>query len=172
MVLQICQKRRSYIDTDMISDLGLTKIHHISRHDVIMGKLRGFYCILREKKSSWCRHQMKTFSALLAHCVGNLPVTGEFPAQKPVTRSFDVFFHLHLNKRLSKQSWGWWFKTPSRSLWRHCNVMLQGHRNVLWNWHASQTQGLLAWLHWCRRRAYENSDCLFNSFLGLITKKH
>ena len=28
-----------------------------------------------------------------------------------------------LNKRLSKQSWGWWFDTPSRSLWRHCNVM-------------------------------------------------
>ena len=26
-----------------------------------------------------------------------------------------------LNKRLSKQSWGWWFETPSRSLWRHGN---------------------------------------------------
>ena len=32
------------------------------------------------------------------------------------------FFHLHLNKRLSKQSWGWWFETPSRPLWRHRNV--------------------------------------------------
>ena len=30
-------------------------------------------------------------------------------------------FDLHLNKRLSKQWWGWWFETPSRSLWRHCN---------------------------------------------------
>ena len=51
---------------------------------------------------SWWRHQMKTFSALLALCAGNSPVTGEFPAQRPVTRSFDVFFDLLLNKRLSK----------------------------------------------------------------------
>ena len=64
---------------------------------------------------------METFSSLLALCVGNSPVTGEFPAQKPVTQSFDVFFDLPLNKRLNKQSWGWWFETPSRSLWRHCN---------------------------------------------------
>ena len=39
---------------------------------------------------------METFSALLAICAGNLPVTGEFPAQRPVTRSFDVFFDLRL----------------------------------------------------------------------------
>ena len=45
---------------------------------------------------------METFSALLANCAGNSPVTGEFPAQRPVTRSFDVFFYLRLNKRLSK----------------------------------------------------------------------
>ena len=44
------------------------------------------------------------FSALLAICAGNSPVTGEFPSQIPVTRSFDVFFDLLLNKRLSKQS--------------------------------------------------------------------
>ena len=44
----------------------------------------------------------------------------EFPAHRPVTRSFGVFIDLRLNKRLSKQSWGWWFETPSRSLqWRH-----------------------------------------------------
>ena len=52
----------------------------------------------------------------------NSPVTGEFPSQRPVTRSFDVFFDLRLNKRLSKQSWGCWFEKPSRILWRHCNV--------------------------------------------------
>ena len=46
---------------------------------------------------------------------------GEFPAQRPVTRSFDVFFDLRPNKRLSKQPWGWWFETLSWSLWRHCN---------------------------------------------------
>ena len=64
---------------------------------------------------------METFSALLAICAGNSPVAGEFPAQRPVTRSFDVFFDLRPNKRLSKQSLGWWFETPSRSLWRQCN---------------------------------------------------
>ena len=71
---------------------------------------------------SWWRHQMETFSALLAFCAGNSPVPGEFPTQRPVTWSFDVSFDLRSNKRLSKQSWGWWFETPSRSLWRHCNV--------------------------------------------------
>ena len=45
------------------------------------------------------------------------------PAQRPVTRSFDVFFELRLNKRLSKQSWGWWFETLPPPLWRHCNVI-------------------------------------------------
>ena len=60
----------------------------------------------------WWRHQMETFSALLALCAGNSPVTGKFPSQRPVTWSFDVFFDLGLNKRLSKQSWGWWFETP------------------------------------------------------------
>ena len=72
---------------------------------------------------SWWRHQMETFSALLAICAGNSPVPGEFPTQRPVTRGgFDVFFDLRLNKRLSKQWWGWWFETLSRPLWRQCNV--------------------------------------------------
>ena len=66
---------------------------------------------------------MVTFSALLALCAGNSPVTGGFPSQRPVTRSFDVFFDLRLNKRLSKQSRCWWFETPLCSLWRHSLVM-------------------------------------------------
>ena len=61
----------------------------------------------------WWRHQRETFSALLALCVGNSPVTGELPSQRQVPRSFDVFFDLLLNKLLSKQPWGWWFETPS-----------------------------------------------------------
>ena len=73
---------------------------------------------------SWWRHQMETFSALLALCAGNSPVTGEFHTQKPVTRTFDISFGLRLNKRLSKQSWGWWSETPSRTLWRHCNALM------------------------------------------------
>ena len=72
--------------------------------------------------SSWWRHQMETFSALLAICAGNSSVPGEFPAHRPVTRSFDVFFELRLNKQLSKQSWGWWFETLLCPIWRHSNI--------------------------------------------------
>ena len=64
------------------------------------------------------------FGVTVAICAGNSLVTGEFPPQRPVTRSFDVFFYLRLNKRLSKQSWGWWSQTPSRPLWHHCNDYL------------------------------------------------
>ena len=80
------------------------------------------YCVLIPMPTPWWRHQMETFSALLAICAGNSPVPGEFLAQRPVTRSFDVFFYLRLNKRLGKQSWGWWFETLPRPLWRHSNV--------------------------------------------------
>ena len=69
----------------------------------------------------WWRHQMKTFSALLAICAENSPVPGEFSTQRPVTRSFDVYFDLRPNKGLSKQLWGWWFETQSCPLWRHRN---------------------------------------------------
>ena len=72
------------------------------------------------KRTWWC-HQMETFSALLAICAGNSPVPDEYPTQRPVTRSFDVFFDPRLNKQLSKQSWCWWLETISRPLWRHRN---------------------------------------------------
>ena len=71
---------------------------------------------------SWWRHQMETFSALLALCVGNSPVTGEFPHKGQWRGALMFSLICHLNKRLSKQSYGWWFEMPSRSLWRHCNV--------------------------------------------------
>ena len=84
---------------------------------------------------SWWRHQMETFSALLAICAGNSPVPGELPAQRPVTLSFDIFFDTPLNNRLSKQSWGWWSETlshtfdvtvmfPHRNLLYHLNILL------------------------------------------------
>ena len=62
--------------------------------------------MMRPYASLWMywRHQMETFSALLALCARNSPVTGEFPSQRPVSWSFNVFFDLGLNKRLSKQS--------------------------------------------------------------------
>ena len=61
---------------------------------------------------SW-RHKIKTFSRYWPFA------RGIHQRRRPVTRSFDVFFDLCLNIRLSKQSWGWWFETPSRILWRH-----------------------------------------------------
>ena len=46
------------------------------------------------------------------------------------------FFYLRLNKRLSKQSWGWWLETPLLPLWRKCNVIWYGldihFSNVKW----------------------------------------
>ena len=78
-------------------------------------------CVNHYRFWSWWRHQMETFSALLALCAENSPVTGEFPSQRPVTQSFDVFFDLRLNKRLSKHSRRRWFETPSCSLLRHSN---------------------------------------------------
>ena len=89
-------------------------------------RIAGLMKTYREVTSLALGYHMMTssngsISASLAIYAGNLPVTGKFPAQRPVTRSVDVFFDLLLNKRLRKQSWGWWFATPSRSLWRHCN---------------------------------------------------
>ena len=58
----------------------------------------------KDSINPWWRHQMETFSGLLALCEGISPVTGEFPSQRLVMQSFDVFFDLCLNKQLSKQS--------------------------------------------------------------------
>ena len=74
--------------------------------------------------SRWLGRMMTSWNGSIFrvtdHLCGEFP--GEFPAQRPVTRSFDVFFHLRLNKRSSKQSWSWWFETPSRPFWRHYNA--------------------------------------------------
>ena len=100
---------------------------------------------------TWWRHQMETFSALLAICAGNSPVPGEFPTQRPVTRSFDVFFDLRLNKRLSKQWWGWWFEKLSRPLWRHrnycgCIIVVNNQSLVIIVVNSSQGPPLLIWM--------------------------
>ena len=83
---------------------------------------------------AWWRHQMETFSALLALCAGNSPVTGDFPSQRSVMRSFDVFFDRRLNKRLCKQSIRRWFETPMRSPWSQCNGSL-GDVASFWSYH-------------------------------------
>ena len=87
------------------------KLKHVSK--------RGALFFIWLMMASWNGN----FCALPAICAGNSPVPGDFPTQGPVRRSFGVFFDLRLNKRLSKQSWGWWFETPSRPLWRHRNVL-------------------------------------------------
>ena len=92
-----------------------------SRNKVRVGKALLRPCLVI--RIAWWRHQMEAFSALLALCAGNSPVTGEFSSQRPVTRSFDVSFDLRLKKRLSKPPppRHRWFETPSRPSWRHCN---------------------------------------------------
>ena len=80
------------------------------------------------------RRVSKIVSIMMTSSNGNIfrvtgHLCGEFtgprwiPAERPVTQSFDVLFDQRLNKRLSKQSWGWWFDTLPRPLWRHCNVL-------------------------------------------------
>ena len=62
----------------------------------------------------WWRHQMEAFSAWLPLCAGNSPVTDELPTQRPVTRSFDVFFDMRLEKN------GWVNTGEAGDLRRHC----------------------------------------------------
>ena len=64
------------------------------------------------------------------HLCGKFTSHRAFPAQRPLTRNFDVFFDLGLNERLSKQSWCWWFETPSRPLWRHTNGNKPGYGGI------------------------------------------
>ena len=113
---------------------------------------------------SWWRHQMETFSALLAFCAGNSPVTGEFPAQRPVTRSFNVFFDLRLNKHLSKQPWGWWCETPSRTLWHHGYDSMGFTECYDWRCCPLLTH---FWFHGRRSwNAEEINECMLNRFMS------
>ena len=101
------------------------------------------YLIFLWNINSWWRHQMETVSALLAIWAGNSPVPGEFSAQRPVTRGFDVFFDLRPDKQLTKQSWGWWFESPSHSLWRHRYVYMNTNLGS-----AITIQYTCHWLFW------------------------
>ena len=92
-----------------------------SRIILMIWKINSVSSRLLFNSLSWWCHQMETFFVLLAICAGNSLVTDEFPAQRPVTWSFDVFFDQRLNNWLSKQSCGWWFETPSCPLLHHCN---------------------------------------------------
>ena len=116
--------------------------HHCFRVIVFAPKAKSLY--------SWWRHKMETFSALLVLCARNSPVPGDFPSQRPVTQSFDVFFDLRQNKRLSKQSWGWWFETPLRPSCRHCNVT----NDDLMYWHIYSSKVSVSYLIEAEWRIY------------------
>ena len=97
----------------------------VKQNQVILSDYHRFNAIQQSHKDViiWKDFPMMTLSN------GNIfrvtgPLCGHrwIPAQRPVTRSFDVFFHIRLNKRLSKQSRGWWFETLPRPIWRHSNA--------------------------------------------------
>ena len=79
------------------------------------------------------------FSTLLALCEGNSPVTGEIPSQRTVTRSFDIFFDLRLNKRLRKTT-----ETPV--IWRHC-----AHYDVTVMFESSSWENKINFFRWKQR---------------------
>ena len=112
----VCKYILNLIQTFFVEHNRGNKVNTISRDALTLPSL--YY----HQKSLW-RHQMETFSALLPICAGNSPVTGEFPTQRPVTRSFNVFFAQRLNQQLSNGNTG--VETPSRSLWRHSNMLSQ-----------------------------------------------
>ena len=108
-------------------------------------------CQASDSKSRW-RHQMETFSALLALCAGNSQVTGEFHSQRPVTRSFDVFFDLRLNK-------DWVNNREADDLRRHSvhhDVIVMWHG---WDWLVSDERNVTAYARiflGCTIRMWEN----------------
>ena len=93
---------------------------------------------------AWWRHQIETFSALMALCEGNSLVLGEFPTRRPVTQSFDVFFELRLNKRLNDTSRRRWrdalilTSCNGERIYQNCFVSLESDKSfalvvfVLW----------------------------------------
>ena len=117
-ILHICKIVVIWHISIILETASFGKLWRISRQTrKLLNSLRVWQCMLCMMTSSMC-------SALLALCAGNSPVTGEFPSRRPVAQSFEVFFDLRLNKRLSKQLRRQWFETPSRSLWRPCNILV------------------------------------------------
>ena len=93
----------------------LVFLYFYHRHVQKYGQFSPIVVLVMMTSSNWNIFRVN------APLCGEFTGLGEFPTQRPVTQSFDVFFDLRLNKRLSSQPWGWWFETPSWSLWRHCN---------------------------------------------------
>ena len=120
-------------------------------------------------------------SALLAICAGNSPVPGEFHAQRPVIRSFDVFFDLRLNKRLSKQSWAGdliRYRAPCDvNVMESCRISILSpiYRSSILLPRCYQTvRDSLAALYWCVKRYHMclNTDILRTSVIKCLFYKH
>ena len=109
-------------------DAGIKHLQKHLTHDIIKCNSYHIRCLQLPQTS-------QIFSStiyMMTSANGNIfRVTCPLCGNSPVTRSFDVFFDLCLNKRLNKQSWGWWFETPSCSSWRHCN---DNTMNVILYW--------------------------------------
>ena len=106
----------------MCGQLNLDKLNKIDDASTIEHNEQAWY------ETYFCEYYMMTSSngnifRVTGHLCGEFTGPGEFPTQRPVTQSFDVFFDLRLNKRLSKQWWGWWFESLSCLLWRHRNEL-------------------------------------------------
>ena len=139
-------------------------------HDVWERLLNLIIPLLRAMISqlAWWHHQMEPFFVLLALCAENSQVTGEFPAQRPVMWTFDVFFDLHLNKRLSKQSWGWWFEPPWRPLWHHCTGLMYYNQSNHTDNQLCGKRTTLFWASWCLYFSW----CMYTQIFQLVLWWH
>ena len=103
--LWYCSKKLNQMGVKCLHRIHLTyNQQHTTMGKAKLGSTHYWLLVMPISLMSWWHHQMETFSTLLALCAGNSPVTGEFPSQRSATCSFDAFFHLCLNKWLSKQS--------------------------------------------------------------------
>ena len=84
-------------------------------------------------RNSWGRHQKETFPRYWPFVRGIHRPLVNYPHKGQWCGSLMFSLICALNKRLSKQSWGWWFETPSRPLWRHCNVMRSHDDPAQWH---------------------------------------
>ena len=109
-----CNENNSSIEIDIVDEYLILYSEHMT--DEIVNKLLSTPYVRK-------MHMMTSSNGNIFRVTGPCAVTPP-GTQRPVTRSFDDFFDLRLNKRLSKQPWGWWFETLSWSLWRHCNENL------------------------------------------------
>ena len=91
---------------------------------------------------------------------GEFTGPGDFPTHRPVTRSFDIFVDLRLNKRLSKQPSGWWFETPSWPLWRQCNDQRSKPTCIGYG----QNRNTLCGAHWIYEAYVQTTKCHSSHF--------